>query len=317
MTPSDNPADEAQKVPFEAPLKPTFDTPHNELETGRVLMIDDESKHLQLALEMLLGLYQLEIQTALDGPTGLEMAEQAGPDLILLDVRMPGMDGFEVCRRLKANPLTRAIPVIFLTGQSEFEDKLTGFKLGGVDYVTKPFDAPELMLRITNHLRLARRIMAVEPAAGEHENELTSLPSGTGLEPSSEDAAGPPPQWPACSVDAARSLDRLLKARNLLKNQLTAPPDIPALARQVGTNRTTLQQLFQEHLGMTIFGYLREQRLQQARILLGTPGLKIDTVAASVGYANGRDLARAFRQRFGVTPTEYVSGRPEPSPPDG
>ena len=272
-------------------------------ETGLVLMIDDESDHLRPALELLLGFYQLEILTAVNGQEGLHVAEQAQPDLILLDIRMPGMDGFDVCRQLKSKAGTSAIPVIFLTAQTEFEDKLTGFGLGGVDYVTKPFDAPELILRITNHLRLARRIMGLDSI--EQDAAVQDPLEPTQIEASASTAA--PPDWPECAVDAARSLDRLLKARNLIKQNLADPPDIPTLARQVGTNRTTLQQLFQEHLGLTIFAYLREQRLQQARILLSDQDIKIDALAAMVGYSNGRDLARAFRQRFGVTPSEFAS----------
>jgi len=91
---------------------------------------------------------------ARDGETGLERAKFSRPDLILLDVLMPGMNGFETCRRLKADEATRDIPVLFMTVLSETSDKLKGFEAGGVDYVTKPIQEEEVLARVTAHLDL-------------------------------------------------------------------------------------------------------------------------------------------------------------------
>jgi diguanylate cyclase (GGDEF)-like protein len=96
------------------------------------------------------------ILTARGGEAGLERAQLASPDLILLDVQMPGIDGFETCRRLKADARTRDIPVIFTTVLSSIEDKLSGFEAGGVDYIPKPFQVEELLARVNTHLLLYR-----------------------------------------------------------------------------------------------------------------------------------------------------------------
>src|SRR5271154_4227303 len=103
-----------------------------------VLVVDDAPANIQIALAILKDIYQVRIAT--NGAKALELAcSEPVPDLILLDVMMPGMDGFEVCTRLKADPATREIPVIFVTGQTEVEDETRGFEVGGVDYIHKPF----------------------------------------------------------------------------------------------------------------------------------------------------------------------------------
>jgi len=118
-----------------------------------ILIIDDTINNLRVAVD-LLHAYGFRILTASDGESGIERAHLAQPDLILLDVRMPGMDGFECCRRLKAHPGTAHIPVIFMTALTDTDNKVRGFELGGVDYVSKPFDAGELLARVRTHLEL-------------------------------------------------------------------------------------------------------------------------------------------------------------------
>src|SRR6202008_2021935 len=88
------------------------------------------------------------------GEEGVERAEFVRPDLILLDVMMPGMDGLETCRRLRASEITRDIPVIFMTALTDTSDKLAGFAAGAVDYVTKPLNGAEVLARIDTHLTL-------------------------------------------------------------------------------------------------------------------------------------------------------------------
>lgn len=118
-----------------------------------ILIIDDTPANLRVIVDHLEALGFL-ILVAEDGEEGVQRAEFALPDLILLDVRMPGIDGFEACRRLKANPLTRDIPLIFMTALAEASDKLEGFDVGAVDYITKPFQVPEVTARVKTHLAL-------------------------------------------------------------------------------------------------------------------------------------------------------------------
>jgi PAS domain S-box-containing protein len=118
-----------------------------------ILIVDDTPTNLEMLFDFL-GNSGFKVLIAEDGESAIERAEYAPPDLILLDVLMPGIDGFETCRRLKANELTKEIPVIFMTALSETVDKVRGLNLGAVDYVTKPLQHEEVLARINLHLSL-------------------------------------------------------------------------------------------------------------------------------------------------------------------
>lgn len=118
-----------------------------------VLIVDDTLANVSVLAEHL-DSHGFSVMVAQDGEEGIERAQFGQPDLILLDVMMPGMGGFEACRRLKANENTKNIPVIFMTALSDIADKITGYKVGAVDYVTKPFHAEEVLARINTHMKL-------------------------------------------------------------------------------------------------------------------------------------------------------------------
>ncbi len=118
-----------------------------------ILIIDDNITNLKVAMKYLKA-YSFNILTARDGIAGIERALLTQPELVLLDVQLPGIDGFETCRRLKANPATAHIPVIFMTVLSEAADKVRGLEAGAVDYITKPIDETELLARVNTQLRL-------------------------------------------------------------------------------------------------------------------------------------------------------------------
>jgi len=118
-----------------------------------VLLVDDSPDNLVLMNDLLKDLYKVKVANS--GEKALRIATTGQPpDVVLLDVMMPEMDGYEVCRRLKANPLTRNIPIIFLTAKSEVEDEKLGLDLGAVDYITKPISPPITLARVRNHLML-------------------------------------------------------------------------------------------------------------------------------------------------------------------
>jgi len=121
-----------------------------------ILLVDDNTHNLNVLLDYLSD-SDFETLIAPDGERALQQIEYVRPDLILLDVMMPGIDGFETCRRLKANETTKDIPVIFLTALSETVDKLKGFEVGGVDYITKPFQYKEVLARVNAHLTIRRQ----------------------------------------------------------------------------------------------------------------------------------------------------------------
>lgn len=117
-----------------------------------VLVVDDSPINLHLAVNILKGDYRVKV--ANNGPAALELATASPPDLILLDVMMPEMDGFEVCRRLKANPATSHIPVVFLTSKTEEEDEKMGFLVGATDFIHKPFSPLIVALRVKTQLEI-------------------------------------------------------------------------------------------------------------------------------------------------------------------
>ena len=118
-----------------------------------ILVVDDQPDNLMLMSELLMGQYQVRV--AGSGAKALRLAaSEPRPDLVLLDIMMPEMDGYEVCRQLKADPLTAEIPVIFLTGMVSTADEQRGLDLGAVDYITKPISPPVTLARIRAHLKL-------------------------------------------------------------------------------------------------------------------------------------------------------------------
>ena len=119
-----------------------------------ILAVDDEASNLQLLRQILQDHYRLLF--AKDGTRALELVRQESPDLILLDVMMPGMSGYEVCAALKADPATAAIPVVFVTALTDTADELEGFNAGAVDYITKPVSPPIVRARVRTHLSLVR-----------------------------------------------------------------------------------------------------------------------------------------------------------------
>src|SRR5262252_2989134 len=122
-------------------------------EKKMLLVVDDAPANVQIVNSILKDTYKIRVAT--NGAKALELAKGTPPpDLILLDIVMPEMDGYEVCTRLKASPETRDIPVIFLTGQTETEDETRGFETGAVDYIHKPFSAAVVAARVQTHLAL-------------------------------------------------------------------------------------------------------------------------------------------------------------------
>ena len=122
----------------------------------KILIVDDVSKNIQI-LGNILSQRNLQIAYAQNGQQALDICDIQEFDLILLDIMMPGMDGYEVCEVLKANPKTFEIPVIFLTAKADMDSIIKGFETGGQDYITKPFNSAELLARVNNHLLIKRQ----------------------------------------------------------------------------------------------------------------------------------------------------------------
>lgn len=241
-----------------------------------ILIIDDDAATVRLLVELLRGRGFL-LKVALDGWDGHRKAVENPPDVILLDVCMPQMDGHHLCRLLKDDPRTVDVPVIFLTGKDAPAHRLDGFKVGGSDYITKPYHADELVARLQVHSQIRRRLRTAPPEA----------PPPTAPNPESRD-------------------DRLLrKTMEILRADLSAPPSLVDLARRVGSNERSLTELFRRHLGMPVFAWLREERHKRACDLLLSTDWEIGEIAARVGHGNAAAFTTAFRERYGLTPSAY------------
>lgn len=239
-----------------------------------ILVIDDQSASVALLLEYLTD-KGLDVWVALGGADGLRKAIAGVPDAILLDVSMPGLDGYSVCRALKREPATAHIPVLFLSASATIEDKLQGFAAGGVDYIGKPFSEEEVLARLFVHLRLALR-------------------SGA----SAVDR-------PAVERELHRDQDFLAAAIVELQRDGLVWPGLAELARSAGTNEKKLTELFRQRFGMTAYEYQVDLRLEGARAALAGTVRQIQQIAHLAGYLNASDFSRAFRQRFGLGPREY------------
>jgi signal transduction histidine kinase len=137
-----------------------------------ILLVDDNPNNLKVLSEAIQGCGWKALM-ATDGESAIEQTEYARPDLILLDVMMAGIDGFETCRRLKTNPITENIPVIFMTALADSTDKVAGLEIGAVDYITKPFQHEEVIARLKLHLKISHLTRTLEERVQERTAELT------------------------------------------------------------------------------------------------------------------------------------------------
>jgi len=139
----------------------------------RILIVDDEPNNVRLLRQILKGQYNISI--ASDGIQAIEVAQKVQPDLILMDVMMPVMDGYTACIKLKSNPDTASIPVIFITAKTEIKDEKKGFEVGGVDYITKPISGPIVQARVATHLALYDQQRASQIIIEQRTKELAQI----------------------------------------------------------------------------------------------------------------------------------------------
>jgi DNA-binding response OmpR family regulator len=248
----------------------------------KVLLVDDSPSDLRLLLDVVSSA-TIRVLVAFDGQDGLDKALLHQPDLILMDVNMPGMDGFAACRQLKAQQRTQLIPVIFLTAANDLDQRLLGLTVGGVDYISKPFSEQEVLARIRIHLDLSMNRRRLS-------SELARSPVAV------DDTTG------ADVLERPRDL-LVRSATTYLRQHLSAPPSPAALAHLVGTNEKRLNQAFHEQFGMPVFGWLREERMGQARRLLTTADMGVASIGDYLGFSSPANFAKAFRERFGMSPS--------------
>lgn len=253
------------------------------LDGRRILVIDDADEERML-LATFLQRHGCRVYLASDGADGFRKAQLVSPDLVLMDVRMPVCGGIEACRLLQADPALRNTPVIFLSGAVTPEERIAGLLAGGVDYITKPFDLDEVRLRLAVHIRQS----------------------------GSQESTGLAERRTADSVmGAVSNLDTLLfeSASAYLLRHLGTTLELSDLAAMVGTYPKRLNEAFRQCAGMTVFEFLREERMKKACQLLSGTDLAVRTIAEDLGYTSGANFATAFKDRFGLTPIQFRQGR--------
>ena len=228
------------------------------LQDAQILIVDDVTLNIQ-TLGITLRNEGYRIVIAQNGQQALDSVHKTHPDLILLDIMMPGLDGFETCKRLKADPETKEIPIIFLTAKTETADVVEGFNLGAVDYIIKPFNAQEVLVRVRTHLTLKKtreeleqRVHEIATMKREYEaflthelnNRLTPLSGFAHLLKLQADGLDEEQlDWISEIETSTNDLATLIKALKKLQGfeggqviQPVSPVDLPAMINRVKTN---------------------------------------------------------------------------------
>ncbi|HMB77945.1 MAG TPA: two-component regulator propeller domain-containing protein [Kiloniellaceae bacterium] len=253
--------------------------PTGSLEQPVVLVVEDHPDVRELLQDYLGADYRL--LEAADGTAGLEAAREHRPDLVLSDVMMPGLDGYALCRALKADEVLRTIPVMLLTARASEADRIYGLEGGADDYLSKPFSRRELEVRVAN-LILSRRQMR-----RQFSREIRVKPTDVVVQ--AEDEA---------------FLERVLEVLEAHLSDSTFTTD--RLADAVGLSRRQAERRVKEVTGETPPKLLRRLRLARAAQLLKARPGSISEVAYTVGFNSPSHFAMVFRERYGVSPTEHI-----------
>ncbi len=244
-----------------------------------ILICDDTIEEIRDIVSVL-KTADYKLIVAQNGKEACDRATLLRPSLILMDVRMPVMDGFVACRLLKAHDETRKIPVIFLTAANDLHDRLEGLRAGAVDYIVKPAHAEEVLLRVAAQI-------------GRENDQLVP-------------ATIAPASAPVLSTTSSNRQAIVQAFVRLLDTaEVDSPDDIDLLAAKVGTHRQGLSEAFRHTVGTSVFVWLREQRLKRACQWLAKTAMPITQIALELGYSSSGNFATAFRERYGITPREF------------
>lgn len=301
---------------------------------AHILVVDDDFDQLRMLLEMLRH-RGYRITVAFDGTQGYARALASLPDLILLDVRMPKMDGFALARLLKADQATAHIPILFLSSKADLTDRLEGLRNGGVDYIVKPYLAEEVAERINIHLELARQRIPAEAVneaglragarreAGGNRSVHQPAAYSAALSGSVAKATAHVQRaqvFPPVPVGAGRDSRPngesalVVAARRIIFQRLAMPPRASDLAQALGVPERRLARAFEQCLGMTVSGFIRLKRMRRAEYLLSHSALSIISIAEELGFSSAANFSTAFKEYSGQAPSVFRrrSGTPAP-----
>ncbi|WP_421773043.1 response regulator transcription factor [Gracilimonas sp.] len=243
----------------------------------KILLIEDNLQIREVITE-LLNLHGYDCILAEDGGKGLEMAKEHLPNLIISDVLMPVMNGYELVRKISSDMVLSHIPVIMLTAKSKEEEKIKGLQHGAVDYITKPFNSKELILKIQNLIKSREKF--------RQSNWEILLSNSFDVDELNEDET---------------FLKQLYEI--VIENLENTNFGVPELASQINISERNLYRKVKEVTGVPVATYIREIRLQRAKNLVEKGHLKtISEVAYSVGFKSPKHFSKTYQKRFGRPP---------------
>jgi DNA-binding response OmpR family regulator len=245
-----------------------------------LLVVEDNSDVRKYIISHLENDYR--IQDAVDGEDGLQEALKHIPDLIISDIMMPKMDGFELCEKIKTDERTSHIPVILLTAKATNQDKIEGLETGADDYIMKPFDAEVLKVRIKNLIEQRRKLREHFKKEGLIELEDKEI----------------------------TSIDKkfLQNAVEIINKHLSDTSfDVEMFAEEISMSRRNLDRKMIALTGESPSDIIKRVRLTRASKLLTQKSGNISEIALEVGFSNPAYFSKCFREQFGLTPSEYVN----------
>jgi CheY-like chemotaxis protein len=256
-----------------------FNKSEIELSDKSTLLIAEDNPDVRNYISMILG-NEFKIYQAKDGEEGLDKAFECIPDLIISDVMMPKMDGFQLCRKLKTDLRTSHIPVIILTAKATMQDKINGLEIGADEYIMKPFDAEELRARIKNLLEQRKRLHEHFNKYGFADTEKKNITSA--------------------------DQKFLTKVVSIIDENI---PDksfgVEVLAEKIAVSHSLLYKKINSLTGTSPSELIKKLRLNKAAKLIESNTGNISEIALEVGFNNPAYFAECFRKQFGIPPNQY------------
>ena len=275
---------------------------------GNILLIIDDNADIRGYIRSSFE-DKFKVIAAADGEEGYKAATRYMPTVIVSDVMMPGMDGFELCRKLRADMHTSHIPIILLTAKASIQDREEGYAAGADSFITKPFSANLLAGRIDNILAGRKRLVESIVAAATPAPAESGKPApGTESKPAEEAAPLPPDTAPASITPYDRKF--IEKMEKLVSDNLDNERlDVDWLAAELCMSHSTLYRKVKGLTGHTVNETIRAIRLRRACEMISEGGLSLAEIADRTGFSTPAYFRQCFKDEYGMTPTEYAKKR--------
>jgi YesN/AraC family two-component response regulator len=241
---------------------------------NRVLIIEDEVQLRENIMELFQS-QQYQVESADNGKSGYEKALKFSPDLIVSDVIMPEEDGFALLLRLKKNPATEFVPVIFLTAKTMMESKIEGLQLGADDYILKPFSAEELLVRSSNLIQKHQKMLKKGLIAVKEDNII----------PKSEQMIR----------DIIQYIEEHLSDYNL---------SVDMIAKHLGISKSTIQRKIKSSVNKNLNQLIREYRLEKARKMIERNAGTLSDIAQTTGFNSLSYFSYSYKKFYGIAPSQ-------------